>query len=388
MKQKLWILTTIIFITTGCDGPAKTPGVTASQILVGNVQDLSGPMKELGKLLPAGSNLYFDNVNGQGGVHGRKIKMLVADAQYNPQKTVAAVKKLIEKDQVFCLYNVIGTSAVEAVRPLLGESEIPLIAPATQSGTMSDMSRPAARYIFHTDTGYDQQSLILTTHAMEMDPNAKIGVIYQDDDYGDNVLKGISEAEAKMGIVVQREGFQRGTTDFAGQIMNLMKGGCTHVIIAGIVKEPIIIMKTAAAMGYAPQFLGMSPTMDHRVAIAAGKSGEGFIAANYAHLWDSDNPVPNLYREFCERADVPAKMMGMYHYYGFTTAMVLVEGLRRAGKNPTREKLIKGMETFTNWDGAGMQPLTYNKNDRSGSNKVSLVQIQNGQQKSISDWLD
>ena len=92
MKQKLWILPSIILITTGCDGPAKTPGVTASQILVGNVQDLSGPMKELGKLLPAGSNLYFDNVNGQGGVHGRKIKMLVADAQYNPQKTVAAVK--------------------------------------------------------------------------------------------------------------------------------------------------------------------------------------------------------------------------------------------------------------------------------------------------------
>ena len=160
------------------------------------------------------------------------------------------------------------------------------------------------------------------------------------------------------------------------------------MIIAGIVKEPIIIMKTAAAMGYGPQFLGMSPTMDHRVAMAAGQSGEGFIAANYAHFWDSDNPVPNLYRELCEQADVPEKMMGMYHYYGFTTAMVLVEGLKRAGKNPTREKLIKGMETFKNWDGAGMQPLTYNRNDRSGSNKVSLVQIQNGQQKSISDWLD
>ncbi len=151
------ITTIIMFVMTlgliGCGGPAGSPGITEDEILIGNVQDLSGPMKELGMLLPSGSNLYFDHINNNGGVHGRKIRMLVEDAQYNPQKTVAAVKKLIEKEQVFCLYNVIGTSPAEAVRPLLAESEIPLIAPATQSGTMSDMSRPAAEYIFHTDTG-------------------------------------------------------------------------------------------------------------------------------------------------------------------------------------------------------------------------------------------
>lgn len=388
MNRKLSLLVLVVLMAVACDGPVKSPGITDDEILIGNVQDLSGPMKELGKLLPAGSNLYFDYVNEQGGVHGRKIRMLVEDAQYNPQKTVVAVKKLIEKDQVFCLYNVIGTSPAEAARPLLQEAEVPLIAPATQSGTMSDMSRPGARYIFHTDTGYDRQARILTTYAKEMDSNAKIGLIYQDDDYGENVLKGIREAEDELGIEVQKESYQRGATEFNGQVMNLIKGGCTHVIIAGIVKEPIIVMKTAAAMGYAPQFLGTSPTMDHRVALAAGDAGEGFIAANYAHLWDSDNPIPNLYRELCERSGIPQKMMGMYQYYGFTTAMVLVEGLRRAGKNPTRKKLIRGMETFNNWDGAGTQPLTYNRNDHAGSEKVLLVQIQDGKQQLITDWLE
>ncbi|MBT3763249.1 MAG: ABC transporter substrate-binding protein, partial [Candidatus Marinimicrobia bacterium] len=90
------IIATVILGLVGCDGPTGSPGITENEILLGNVQDLSGPMKELGKLLPSGSNLYFDYVNQGGGVHGRKIRMLVEDGQYNPQKTVAAVKKLIE----------------------------------------------------------------------------------------------------------------------------------------------------------------------------------------------------------------------------------------------------------------------------------------------------
>ena len=388
MKRLMTIIISItMFSAIGCGVVAESPGVTENEILIGNVQDLSGPMKELGKILPAGSNLYFDYINDNGGVHGRKIRMLVEDAQYNPQKTVVAVKKLIEKEQVFCLYNVIGTSPVEAVRPLLAESEIPLIAPATQSGTMSDMSRPAAEYIFPTDTGYDIQASILIDYAKKIDENAVIGVIYQDDDYGENVLKGVEESEAEMGITVQKESFQRGATDFAGQVMNMMKGGCTHVIIAGIVKEPIIIMKTAEAMGYAPQFMGISPTMDHRVSLAAGTAGEGFISANFAPLWNSDDNVPKLYRELCEKADVPEAMMGMYHYYGFSTAIVLVEGLRRAGKKPTRKKLIRGMETFNNWDGAGIQPLTYNRNDHGGAEAVTLIQIKDGIQLPITDWI-
>jgi branched-chain amino acid transport system substrate-binding protein len=387
MKRLFILLFGASLMTIGCDVHEGPPGVTNTEIIIGNVQDLSGPMKELGKLLPSGSNLYFDYVNQGGGVYGRKIRMLVEDGQYNPQKTLTAVKKLIEKDKVFCLYNVIGTSSVEAVRPLLEEAGIPLVAPATQSGTMSDMSRQGARYIFHTDTGYDRQASILTEYALGMEDNLKIGLIYQDDDYGENVLKGIGEAETKFSISVQKESFQRGASEFTGQVMNLIKGGCTHVIIAGIVKEPIIIMKTASRMGYFPQFLGISPTMDHRVALAAGAAGEGFISVNFAQLWNSNYDVPNLYRELCQKAGIPEKMMGMYHYYGFSTAMVLVEGLKRAGKMLTRNKLISGLESLKNWDGAGIQQITYNRNDHSGAEAVMLIQVNSGVQVPISGWL-
>ena len=386
--KKMTTMVSIMLLFITCGKQAPTPGVTDTEILIGNIQDLSGPMKELGAVLPAGSNLYFQYINEQGGVHGRQIKMIVEDHQYNPQKAVVAAKKLIEKDQVFCLYNVIGTSPCEAIRPILAETGTPLIAPATQSGTMSDLSRVAGDLIFHTDTGYDKQTNILVDYILENDEIANIGLIYQDDDYGANVLKGAAEAENRTGVSIQKEAYQRGATDFAGQVGNLIKGGVNHVIIAGVVKEPIIVMKTAAAMGFSPQFYGTSPTMDHRIALAAGPAGEGFISANFADLWNSDASEAVHYRELCAKYEVPEAYMGMYHFYGYITAKVLVEGLERAGKNPTRKRLVNGLETLKNWDSGAFPPITYNSNDHAGTESVTLVQVKDGVQTVITNWID
>ena len=386
MKRIVSIIILSTLFWTGCENREGTPGITDTEILIGNIQDLSGPIKELGLLIPAGSNMYLDYINEQGGVHGRQIKMLVEDHQYNPQKAVVAAKKLIEKDQVFCLYNVIGTSPCEAIRPILAETEIPLIAPATQSGTMSDLSRTAGDLIFHTDTGYDKQTNILVDYILKQDSNAIIGVIYQDDDYGSNALLGCAEAEEKHGITVQKESFQRGATDFVGQTMNFMKGGVTDVIIGGIVREPVTIMKTAQAIGYSTQFYGLGPTVDARVGLLAGEAGEGFTAVYWAYHPDADESGPRLYRELCEKNNVPEKMRGLYHYYGFATAHVLVEGLRKAGQFPTRERMMKGLETLNNWDSGVFPPMTYNRNDHAGVESVILLQLQGGKQVAITDW--
>jgi len=388
MKKVLGTLIIIGLLAVGCVKRAPAPGVTDTEVLIGNVQDLSGPMKELGAVLPHGSNMYFQYINDQGGVHGRSIKMLIEDHGYSPQKAVAATKKLVEKDQVFCLYQVIGTSPCEAIRPILAETGTPLIAPATNSGTMSDLSRKAGDLIFHTDTGYDRQAEILVDYILEQNSEAKIGVVYQDDDYGENVLEGIARAESEHNLTVQKESYQRGAIDFKGQTMNLLKGGCTDVIIAGIVREPVTVMKTAEAMNYKPNFFGTGPTVDARVGKLAGSAGEGFTATYWANMWNSDAPGPKLYRELCEKYDIPEPYIGLYHYYGFATAQLLVEGLERAGRNPTRKSLVRGLETLKNWDVGSFPPITYGRNDHAGVDKVQLVQMQNGEQVVITDWLE
>ena len=388
MKRVMGTLIIIGLLTVGCVKRAPAPGVTDTEVLIGNVQDLSGPMKELGAVIPNGSNMYFDYINDQGGVHGRSIKMLIEDHQYNPQKAVAATKKLVEKDRVFCLYQVIGTAPCEAIRPILAETGTPLIAPATNSSTMSDLSRVAGDLIFHTDTGYDRQAEILVDYILNQNSDAKIGIVYQDDDYGENVLEGIARAESEHNLTVQKESYQRGAIDFKGQTMNLLKGGCTDVIIAGIVREPVTVMKTAEAMNYKPNFFGTGPTVDARVGKLAGSAGEGFTATYWANMWNSDAPGPKLYRELCEKYDIPEPYIGLYHYYGFATAQLLVEGLERAGRNPTRKSLVRGLETLKNWDAGSFPPITYGRNDHAGVDKVQLVQMQNGEQVVISDWLE
>ncbi len=388
MKHMIKSMIAILCVTMiGCGSGAKSPGVTDAEVVIGTTSDLSGPAKELGALITGGEQMYINHINSQGGVHGRKIKLLVEDAQYNPQKTVVAVKKLIEKEQVFSLFAILGTSPTEAIRSLLVENEIPLIAPESQSGTMSDLSRPGSKYIFSTEVGYNRQGEIMVNWIMNQNPDATIGVIYQDDDYGENALEGLKNAEEKHGISIQKESFQRGTTDFTGQVGNVMKGGCDYVLIAAIVKEPIIIMKTAAAMGYKPQFMGFGPTMDHRVGLAAGKAGEGFISANGAYMWNSDHPSAVEYRELCNQYEVPEKMRGMYHFYGVTAAKVLVEGLTRAGENLSRTGLIKGMESIKDWDETNLPPITWGPNDRQGSDQAMLIQIKNGKQIPIAGWM-
>jgi|TARA_B100000315_G_scaffold20204_1_gene17750 branched-chain amino acid transport system substrate-binding protein len=388
MKRFNAIALMLTLLWIGCENRTTSPGVTDEEILIGNIQDLSGPIKELGLLIPAGQQMYFDYINSGGGVHGRQIKMIIEDHGYNPQKAVVAAKKLIEKDQVFCLYAVIGTSPAEAIRPILEESGVPLIAPATNSSTMSDMSNQAAKYIFHTDAGYDLQTRVLIDYILEKNADAVIGLVYQDDDYGTNALKGCAEAEAKHGVTVQKEAYQRGAADFLGQTMNMMKGGVTDLIIGGIVREPVTIMKTAQAMKYKPEFYGLGPTVDPRVGLLAGAAGEGFTAAYWAYYPDSDESGPTLYRELCDKNNVPEKMRGIYHYYGFATAHVLVEGLRRAGKYPTRERLMEGLETLNNWDSGVFPPITYNRKDHAGVESVLLLQLQGGKQVAITDWLD
>ena len=388
MKRVVGTLIIIGLLAVGCVKRAPAPGVTDTEVLIGNVQDLSGPLKELGAIIPSGSNMYFQYINDQGGVHGRSIKMLIEDHQYNPQKAVAATKKLVEKDQVFCLFQILGTSPCEAIRPILSETGTPLIAPATNSGTMSDLSREAGDLIFHTDTGYDRQGEILVDYILNQNSDAKIGIVYQDDDYGENVLVGIARAEEEHEITVQKESYQRGAIDFKGQTMNLLKGGCTDVIIAGIVREPVTVMKTAEAMNYKPNFFGTGPTVDARVGKLAGSAGEGFTATYWANMWNSDAPGPILYRELCEKYDIPEPYIGLYHYYGFATAQLLVEGLERAGRNPTRKSLVRGLETFKNWDVGSFPPITFSRNDHAGVDKVQLVQMQNGEQVVITDWLE
>jgi len=190
----LFVLTCVAF----GGGSEGSPGVTDDEILIGNIQDLSGPMAYLGGEIKHGAELYLRHVNESGGVYGRKIRMITEDHQYNPAMSLAAAKKLLDRDGVFCLFNVIGTATASALFNLVEEQGVPFIAPATNASSMSD---PPKRYVFATDTPYDAQGRILCNYlAQRGDENVKVGIIYQDDDFGKDGLKGVRRYSPTLGV--------------------------------------------------------------------------------------------------------------------------------------------------------------------------------------------
>lgn len=381
MKKKLALTLAVVLSLAALMSCAKkelTPGVTDSEVLIGNIQDLSGPIAYLGQEIKHGAELYFRYVNDElGGIYDRKIRMITEDHQYNPAISLAAAKKLLDQDQVFCLFNVIGTATATALFELVKERKVPFIAPATNSSTMSN---PFKRYVFATDTPYDAQGRILCKYIADRgDVNVKVGVVYQDDDYGKDCLKGIREGVAAHGWkIVGEEPFQRGgAPEFGPHLTGLRKAGATHVFTA-LVMETVHVLKTAEAMGYRPQFLGFAPSSDARIAQAAGTAAEGFVTNIYiVPPQHPDHPSAKLYRELLDKYD-PDHQMGFYNFYGFGAAQVFVEGLKQAGETLTREGLVEGMEKIREFQGSPHPSLTYGPDDRAGGTQTIILEVQDG----------
>ena len=188
-----WLLSgslALLFVTAACgSAPTGTPGVTDETIRVGMTADLTGPLAFLGQEMSAGAKLYLQHVNDQGGVHGRKIELIVEDDGYQPPRTVAAYRKLVDLDQVFCLTS-LGTAPTMALRPIVEREHVPIVPAVTFA---SVVYTPPSRYVFGLDPSYRMTSWILLHYLVTSleATDARIGVIYQDDDLGNDGLAGL-----------------------------------------------------------------------------------------------------------------------------------------------------------------------------------------------------
>ncbi len=348
-----------------CATERGNEGVTDETIRVGMIVDLTGPLAFLGQEISAGAELYFQDVNDRGGVHGRKIEFIVEDDGYQPPSTVAAFRKLVDVDGIFCLLGNIGTATTMAIMPMLEEEGIPLLAPNTFSSTLYT---PPRRYVFTVPLSYPAQSWVIAQRIAESPDaaEARLGVIYQDDDFGLDGLQGLRDAAARYGLtIVAEEAHQRGATDFSSPVLNLRRADPTHVILWTVLRETAAVLQEAFQLGWKPQFFVNSTAVDDRI---VGLAAEALTDANvlFVSHWDQSSPNMNTYLELLSR-HAPEREPAYYHVGGFTEAQALVEGLERAGRELTREKLVAAAETFDGWDdNAFAMPITYGPGLRGG----------------------
>jgi branched-chain amino acid transport system substrate-binding protein len=384
MSKKLPLIgAALLLVTSGAW--AQSQGVSKSEIVVGSIQDLSGPLAGFGKQIRLGMNLRVDEINEQGGVNGRKLKLLVEDSGYDPKRAVLAAQKLVNQDKIFAMLGHLGTAQNMAAMPVQFQKNVINFFPVTAAREMYDPFH-RLKYSFAA-TYYDQMRLTLPDLVKEKGAK-KVCTMYQDDEFGLEVVRGAKEGLKTMGMTMAEEtSFKRGATDFASQMQKLASAQCDFVVLGTIIRETIGGIATARKIGFNPTFMGSSAAYTDLIHKLGGPAMNGLYATMTVlnpYTDDASQPVrfwANKYKtKFNEDPTV-------FSVYGYTIIDTFAKAASKAGNNLTTDSFIKVMDTLTvPPDIFGSAPATFGPQKRLGSNVSRMSQITDGRWKVVSEY--
>ena len=351
-------------------GALAEPGITANTIVIGQVAGFTGSVAGTVKELTAGAQVYFDHVNAKGGIHGRKIVLESADDGFDPKKSPDAFKKLIEEKNVFAMFLSRGTPTNEAAYPVLEANKIPLIGPST--GAMS-MYNPPRKYMFPVRASYHSETYKIVPQLMNMGIN-RIAILYVDDSFGKDGLSGVQQAMKDNKLTpVAVASHPRGGTKVEEAVAIIAKANPQAVIMITLADAGPAFVKQMKAAGHSPTFLTLSNNSSNTFIKNLGDDGWG-VAVSQVSPYPFSGTM-QITKEFLDLIKGNKEVAPSYSSMeGFIAAKVLVEGLRRAGKQPTREKLIAGLESMKAFDLGGID-VTYGPELRVGASYIDITII-------------
>ncbi|HEX7709215.1 MAG TPA: ABC transporter substrate-binding protein [Thermoanaerobaculia bacterium] len=362
---------------------ATEVGVTDTEIVIGSWGPLSGPAALWGSVV-RGSEAYFELVNQEGGIHGRKIRFVYRDDGYEPPRTVAAVREMVQREKVFAFVGGVGTAPGMAVREYITSSKIPWVAPASGS---THWAHPPNRYLFSVYPLYADEAAVIVERAVSMGLK-KIGVLYQNDDYGKGGLVGAQLAAERAGAtIVAALPTEIMDSDLSSHILRLREAGAEAVLLWVLPRQGAIALGTAGNLAFRPQWFASSTladaTMMHEITDGLWS---GVIYASLGESLDSGNEKMDRYREAFVRKH-PEIRWGAFPSAGFIFAEPLVEALRRAGRDLTREKLVEALESMREFQGIG-PAITFGPDQRQGARAVMLLRcISATESETLGSWV-
>lgn len=359
-------------------------GVSEKEILVGHTGPQTGAVAEFDKVR-RGIQSYFNYVNDNGGVNGRKLKLIAYDDQYQPAQTIQGIKRLIEQDKVFAIVVPIGTANIDASIQHLQKTGIPV----TGLGTGADkFVNPPINNVFGGTFNYVIEAKVILDYAVNKLNAKKIAIAYQNDDYGKQGLEAIQKNIKKYpGVSITKEvPFLATDKEFSSHAAQL-KGSKPDVIIMNSTPAPAALLrKEMFEIGASniPFIVSQSGGSDLNQFNLAGNAWEGTISSlpypSYVDTMDDENT--KNYVEYVSK-DFGKEALGSLTQMGWTSAEVFVEGVKRAGDDLSWENFIKKMDTFDKWDGSFYPAVSYSEKHRYGNTSLFLVQAKNGRLETI-----
>ncbi len=361
-------------------------GVSATEITLGSIQDLSGPIAGFGKQSRLGMLLAVDEINEQGGIHGRKLKLIVEDSAYDPKKAVLAAQKLVNQDKIFLMAGHMGTANNLAAMPVQFEKNVINFLPITAAREMYEPLHKL-KYSFAA-TYFDQMRMSLPRMVKEKNAK-KVCSIYQDDDFGLEVQRGADAGLKTIGMeMVEKTSYKRGATDFSSQVAKMQSSGCDLIVMGTIIRETIGTIGTARKLGYNPTFFGSSAAYTDLIHKLGGPAMNGLYAtmtSQHPYLDDASKPVQFWAAKYKTKFNEDPTVFSVY---GYTIIDTFAKGANKAGKNLTTDGFIKAMDTISvPADMFGGAPFSFTATKRLGNDASRLSQIVDGKWKVISEYI-
>ncbi|MDO9146472.1 MAG: ABC transporter substrate-binding protein [Hydrogenophaga sp.] len=384
MKHTLTLIAATLALASTA-AMAQSQGVSKNELVLGSIQDLSGPLAGFGKQVRFGMMLRVDEANEQGGINGRKIKLLVEDSGYEPRRAVLAAQKLVNQDKIFAMVGHIGTAQNMAAMPVQFQKNVINFFPVTAAREMYEPFH-RLKYSFAA-TYYDQMKVAVPKLAKEKNAK-KVCTMYQDDEFGLEVFRGAEAGLKAAGMqFAEVTTYKRGATDFSSQMQKLASSQCDLVVMGTIIRETIGGIATARRLGFNPTFIGSSAAYTDLIHKLGGPAMNGFYATmtvQHPYLDDASQPVrfwANKYKtKFNEDPTV-------FSVYGYSLVDSFLRAASKAGPNLTTDSFIKAMDTMViPPDIFGSSEMTFSPTKRLGSNATRLSQLQDNRWKVVSEY--
>ncbi len=389
-KTFYWIgiLLALILTLPSIGSAAEVRGVTDTEVVIGWTTPLSGPAALWG-VTGLGGKAWADYINDQGGIHGRKIKILLKDDGYNPARAMANLREM--KSKVFAVCGLLGTAIVNASKDFFGENEIPLITAYGDIRIWTRVSPKSLKYAFVTYPDYEDEGKYMTTWAVKNLASKKVAAFYQNDDYGKMGLEGIKKGlaatgnKAKLVSAVPYEITERALSTHA---LKLKESGADTLVMYADPTHAAIMTKTMAKVGYQPRVLASFPLADTIMYKIAGPTWEGtYVGLPGNTGLPGTDPDADRVADILKKYNPKIEGKEFLALFGATSMMHLAEGLKNAGRNLTTATLLKGMEQIKDWKAENLGArVTYGPDRHNGNNASRIAQAKGGKIIGLEPW--
>lgn len=347
-------------------------GVSDDTITLGHSGALSGPLAELNKEYLSGAMLHFDQINARGGINGRKIELVTLDDGYNPDRAAENVHKLIEKNQVLALFGCFGTGPSLKSIPVASAAKVPYFAPYTGA----DATRtPMSPMVFHLRTSYSQEIEKMVDHLANIGVKS-FAIVHHADPFGQAGLDAANTAMTRRGLPppiaapIASDG-----SNAVDAVQKVAAANTAAVIMVTAGNSSPAFIRALLASNYRPMLYGLSVISSRQLIRELGEQANGLVIAQVVPSpFRVDYPIVRDYRQLADKAGQSYSYTALE---GYIAARSFAEGLRRGGRDLTRDKLVNALESLGDWDAGGLK-LGFSSRSRAGLNFVDLAIISKG----------